>query len=325
MTRTRPLLCFLLFSIGVPSAVARAEGVALVEFRTTDLPPALIEQVRKRMVEVMRAEGYKVVPEEVVAKKMREISVIPGCTVGPCLARLGRALHTERALLGGVASQGSNYDLTLTLLETGGGTVLAQVSNRCEVCNFKEVEDTVIRATVELHKQGLVYLANHAILAISSTPTGATVLLDNLPAGKTPLSLVLSPGPHLLEVSANGAMAFKQEVVLAAGKTRSLRLDLSKKWRPWAIRVPIVAPQASSLKPWWKWTALGVGLSAGVLGGGLWALDGRETSDERYVYDTKNAGLTMVSLGASAVVGAAILYFLERHPAPPRNKAALLP
>ena len=58
--------------------------------------------------------------------------------MGPCLQRVGGALRAQRVLVGGVLAQGSNYDVTLTFLDTSQGQPVAQASERCEVCTSDE-------------------------------------------------------------------------------------------------------------------------------------------------------------------------------------------
>ena len=289
---------------------AAADTVAILEFRVADLPPALKEQARRQVSDALQQAGHQVIPEEKMARQMKEIGLAPGCLAGPCLTKIGRTLEANRALTVGISAQGSSYDLTLSLMETGGGSILAQINQRCEVCNYKEVEEAVTMATSALLKQTLVYLSTHASLEIKSKPDGASVLIDSLPAGQTPISLVLTAGRHLVEIASPGAMTLQQEVVLEAGKTRVLDTNLMIKEPKWMDE----KTQRSwlSVAPWHKWVALSAGLTLGGIGSSLWVLDGKEIADGRHVHDTETLGVTLVSLGAAAAVGALVFYWLEK-------------
>lgn len=297
------------------SLPARAESVAILDLRFASMPPGLEDALRERVHRALVIAGYTVTEEAMVARRLREAGAPPGCFVGPCLTRLGRLLNTSRALLGGFVAQGSSYEYRLTLMETGGGSVLAQVSRRCDVCNFKEAEEAAAQLAGELHKQALVYLSLRATLNVESDPAGAEVILDGLPSGSTPFSNVLSPGPHRVEVVAKGVGSARQLLELEAGKHRTLRVPLAS-WATWPVVGQTAPPKKPVIPPWVKWAALGTGAALSGVGGGLIALDGGTMSDERYVHDTKAAGISLVSVGAVAVLGAVLLYFSEGAAAP---------
>ena len=289
-----------------PSAIP-ISSAAIVEIRFVGLPPALEEQVRLRLRQALNLEGYKVIDEKRTQQQARDEGAPPGCVVGPCVTRVVRGLKVERAVVGGVRGQGTSYEFTLSLLETGGGSLLAQVNERCDVCSFKEVEDAVGRAATQLHKQSLVYLSTRSLLKVSSAPLGADVLLDDLLVGQTPLSHVATPGMHTLEVAFRGRGGVKQEIALSPGKTRIVHVDLGR-------FAPVVANEPVSgrrVPRWLVWTALGAGAALCGAGAGLWAIDGRETSDPRYLHDTRGPGIALVSVGASAIATSALLYLLD--------------
>ncbi len=290
---------------------ALAESVAIFELRFSDLPPALGEQIQKRLQGALAAEGYHVVQEERAAQKMREIGVPPGCAMGACLARVASALRVQRALIGGVGSHGSSYDITLTLLEGGGGTALSQVSKRCDVCNFKELEESVAGAAKELHRLALVFLSARSILVVDSVSSEADVFIDGLPVGKTPATRILAPGRHVVEVSGERNYAMRQEVFLEQGKTRVLKVNLKQARRDGSNGRPLQHRARPIIPAWLKWASWGAGVVLGGIGGGLWAIDGHGTSERDHVHETKAAGITLVSLGTASVVGGTLLYLLE--------------
>lgn len=318
------LLCVLALLGVLPASRAAAERIAVVEFRHVNIPAMLAEQLRAQIRRGFIDQGYHLVlSEQTVAKKMQELGVAPGCTLGPCLARIGQLLQVDRAITGGISGHGSSYDLSLTLLETGGGTVLAQVSRRCDVCNFKEVEETTSRAIGELQKQAGVYLATRAVLTVTSTPSLAELLVDGLPAGKTPQKLVVAPGHHMVEVRSGRERAAKQTVELVPGKASTLAFDLPL--LETTRHLPPPRHHRSAIPPWLKWAALGTGVAVAGVGGALWGIDGREKGDGRYVHDTRTAGITLVSVGSAVALSSLVIYLLERRgerPAPAETTTA---
>ncbi len=126
--------------------------VAILELRLETLPPALAAQLRKAVFRRLVSRSYRrVVAEEVTAARVRELGLVAGCTIGPCLRELGKQVGLERVLTGGVVAQGTSYDLVLSLIETAQGTLLRQVTARCDVCTFQELESRIQRAVDELH------------------------------------------------------------------------------------------------------------------------------------------------------------------------------
>lgn len=116
------------------------------------------EELAGRYQDILRAElkrtGFNVIEQKDARVLLEKLGVPPNCTVGPCLAQVGAALGAERALVGGVVAQGSNYDVTLTLLETERGAPVAQALEHCEVCTLDEALRSFGRVTAKLTSKG---------------------------------------------------------------------------------------------------------------------------------------------------------------------------
>ena len=66
-------------------------------------------------------------------------------------------------------------------------------------------------------------------LAISSKPTGATVYLDSVMVGKTPLTLnSVSPGSHTVEIKSPGYLSCSIDVVVSEGKPTVISPEMVK-------------------------------------------------------------------------------------------------
>jgi hypothetical protein len=127
--------------------------VAILELRLKNLATPLATQLRAGIFKRLVSRDYRrVIAEETVAARLKEQNVLVDCYVGPCLSRLGTQLGAERIITGTIAAQGSSYDVLLSLLETGGGTLLGQFSARCDVCTFQDLEAMVERAVGEIHR-----------------------------------------------------------------------------------------------------------------------------------------------------------------------------
>jgi hypothetical protein len=288
---------------------ARAESVAILDLRFEGLAPAVIEPVRQGVRDALISLGCRVVDEAATRHLLREVP--PGCSVGPCLARVGRVVKVDRVLVGAVASQGSSYELTFTLLETGGGTVLAQVNRRCDVCNFHEVEVAAGRAAETLQRQAQVAVSLRSSLTVRSIPAGAQVVIDGLPQGPAPVRSLLAPGRHQVEGVTRDLAPLLRRLELSAGEARTLTLNLIERQDEQRVVAP--APRGPRCPAWLKWALLGGGVALAGPGAVLWAVDGRPSVDERTLLDSRAAGITLVSLGAAAVVAGAVVAIVERR------------
>jgi hypothetical protein len=305
--------CIVFISLIFPSQVLADDGLAILQLSFHRVPPALATQIRQKLQDTLNEDGYDVMPQRAAVRVLRGAGVPPGCVIGPCLNRVKETLKVKRIVVGGVLSQGTSYDITMTMLEAGGGTTLSQVNKRCNVCNFMEVEKTVVDLSKQLHKQALVFLATRSNLGVRSRPAGAKVMLDGLAAGQTPLVRVLTPGSHSVEVAKKGYSAASQTVHLEAGKPHTINVTLVPEGTGNESTVTFEGNSGdeSSRPGWLKWTVLGAGVAMGGLGAGLIAMDGGETSDPRYVHDSSTAGITLLSLGGAAIITAAVIYLLN--------------
>jgi tetratricopeptide (TPR) repeat protein len=115
-------------------------------------------------------------------------------------------------------------------------------------------------------------------LTVLTSPTGATVTVDDQPLGVTPWTGELPPGNHHVLLSARGYLELEQDVELSADQPQDLSARLSQ--RGPANDAVSAAPSADSPptahKPAglgrkqlgiWPWVALGTGAAA--LGGAL--------------------------------------------------------
>lgn len=303
------LLAVLLFCWLGSGRHALAETLAILDLRFEGVPPALIGPVRLRIQDSLAGLGYRVTDQVTARFQLRESP--PGCTAGPCLARVGRTLQVELALVGALGSIGSSYELTLTMLETGGGTVVAQVSQRCDVCNFREVEIAAGRCAEKLHRQARAVLAMRSSLRIVSVPPGAEVVIDGLPQGPAPVRGLLPAGRHTVEALARGLPPLQRELELRAGEARSLTLDLIA--RRDELRLTSAAPAKTRYPEWVKWVFFSSGLAMVGPGAVLWAVDGRGGPAPGQGLDTAPAGIALTSAGGAALVAGTLLLVFEQR------------
>jgi hypothetical protein len=93
-------------------------------------------------------------------------------------------------------------------------------------------------------KLALLLKAVSGTLHVDTVPSGATVAVDGEARGNPPLDLSLAAGDHVVTAQRDGYDTASVPVVVEAGKTRDLRIELQQK-QPLTSR-------------WWFWAGVGV-------------------------------------------------------------------
>ncbi len=73
-----------------------------------------------------------------------------GCLVGDCLAEVRIQTRAELVLLAALNGSGTSFGYVVTLVRTDTGRVLAQKSERCDVCTINEAMTAATLATIAL-------------------------------------------------------------------------------------------------------------------------------------------------------------------------------
>lgn len=73
-----------------------------------------------------------------------------GCVVGPCLGEVRAQTGAQMVLLAALTGTGTTFGYVVTLVRTDTGRVLAQESDRCDVCTEAEAMGHATLATVKL-------------------------------------------------------------------------------------------------------------------------------------------------------------------------------
>ena len=128
------------------AAPADHPRVALLKIDVVGLNGDMRSRFVGVLAQSLRSAGYEVMEQDTAQAKLMSVGVAPGCVTGPCLADVGRALGVQRVVVGGIGAAGSNYDITLTMLETQKGSQVAQSIEKCEVCTLDEGLKTMGRA-----------------------------------------------------------------------------------------------------------------------------------------------------------------------------------
>jgi hypothetical protein len=74
----------------------------------------------------------------------------PACMIGPCLAEVRAQTGAQYVVIAGVSGTGQSYRMTITLIETAGGTLVGQVTETCPACTVEDVASSATLSTIEL-------------------------------------------------------------------------------------------------------------------------------------------------------------------------------
>ncbi len=98
-----------------------------------------------------------------------------GCLVGECLAEVRTQTRAELVLLAALNGSGTSFGYVVTLVRTDTGRVLAQKSERCDVCTINEAMTEATLATIALLNEIPNALPDDAALRATAMKTLVSV------------------------------------------------------------------------------------------------------------------------------------------------------
>jgi hypothetical protein len=128
----------------------RAESVAVIDSIIQGVPTSAKPGFEQNLEESLRGAGFTVLPEATVKNLKLKSEAPAGCSFGPCLRAVGKALGVELALVVRISAEGPSFTFVLTLVDTSTGAPVAQVSDSCAVCTFDEASSAATLAIVDL-------------------------------------------------------------------------------------------------------------------------------------------------------------------------------
>ncbi len=98
-----------------------------------------------------------------------------GCMIGACLAEIRTQTRAELVLLAALNGSGTSFGYVVTLVRTDTGRVLAQKSERCDVCTINEAMTEATLATITLLNEIPAVLPDHAAEQSAAIEVAASV------------------------------------------------------------------------------------------------------------------------------------------------------
>jgi hypothetical protein len=253
------------------STAARAtETYALFRLDPLGIAPDIVEQLDRILrSELQRAVGRELPSRRAVDDVVRQYPRLNNCTADPsCLVPLARALHVSRVVAGNVGGLADSYVVNLKLVDDGGRE-LRRVSATLRGSPEELIAEIRVAAVRLVAPDRLV-----GTIAILSDVPGATVTLDGVDVGKTPLPLPLAnlpTGVHKLAVAREGFTAFNEDVPVRFEKTTQVvvRQSAMSEAARKAERRRRAAGETPLYTRWYFWAGMAVSAVATGIGIGF--------------------------------------------------------
>lgn len=197
----------------------RADGAALLPIMAPDLLEPQKRALEERIRSVAADSGLTLQAAAETAKNIEDAKKAGAvCNIESlaCQAQMGVLLGTDQVIVARVASDWAGDRLELRLLDALRGTTLGEAARLLpkDPALRTRVVDGVIFAVLAPKKAG----------ALSVLGNDGPVFLDGVSVASPELVDALAPGPHDLEVRAEGKPVVKQQIVVKSGETTTVDL-----------------------------------------------------------------------------------------------------
>jgi len=288
------------------------------------LPPKGSEILAKKIDEGLAETGTQIVP--VAELESSAGTSLAGCVDEACRLDVATLAAVTHLIAPSIGFDGSDYAMTIEVIDGATGTVVKTVTDVCELCGLSEAADKVASLAASV-ADSLVVTSVLATLTVVSDPPGARVLVDDRLVGTTPVELEFEAGDRQVIVRKEGYLDRSTLVALEAGAASSLDVQLDPSG-------PIDDGSSSSEGVWGKirpvvpWVSIGVGVAALGSGIALLAIDEnpveftRCSGDEvdsagncRFRHNTLAGGVVMTLVGIGGIAAGTVLLILDKKKA----------
>ncbi len=145
--------------LALVQAPARAERAApstkrtvgILDVRVDGVPDDTKAQFEKGLEEQLDTSTYWLSNRAQMRDRLKfSTKWTEGCLVGACLTEVKTQTQAELVLLVALSGSGTSYGYIITVARTDTGRVVAQDSQRCDVCTPREVMRDATLATINL-------------------------------------------------------------------------------------------------------------------------------------------------------------------------------
>lgn len=137
--------------VGRPPPGDQRRIIGILDVRTDGVPPEVAETFQHYLEEQLDTGHYWLASRSRVKERMSNSTHwAEGCLVGACVAEVKAQTGAELVVIAALSGSGTSYGYVVTLVRTDTGSVVAQESDRCDVCTVGEVVQTATIATIKL-------------------------------------------------------------------------------------------------------------------------------------------------------------------------------
>ncbi len=275
------------------STAARAEEVGVVVTGEATMQPQLVAQIEGWL----KKHGHQLVPAPLSPDA---VNTLIDCFViedEGCARRvIEKRAKAKAVVYARVDIQpGGDLEKTVTVLAYWFEKGQPAVAERrfCERCNEPSLRKTTDELMIALDAVG--HNDSKASLKLTTTPSGARIVIDGKPAGVTPFDQGIAPGPHEVTVELEGRDSETRFVTIKPGE-------------PTTLDVPLVAKASS--KKWMPLATMGAGVLLLVTGSVMFAIDQDKGPDQPP--EIRNTAPAGVAIGVAGIAVATAGYFWYR-------------
>ena len=135
----------------MPTIADKRRIIGILDVRIDGAPPEVGAQFQKDLEAQVDIKHYFLAPKMRMHDLMANSTKwTEGCVVGACLKDVKVQTNADVVLLAALTGSGTSFGWVVTLVRTDTGNVLAQKSERCDVCTVSEALSAATLATVDL-------------------------------------------------------------------------------------------------------------------------------------------------------------------------------
>ncbi|MGE3455852.1 MAG: hypothetical protein AB7O24_12130 [Kofleriaceae bacterium] len=134
---------------GTPTESRRMIGI--LDVRVDGVPDEVKADFERELAKQAGSEHYWLASRAQMRDRMRPSTKwTEGCVIGECLSEVRTQTNAELVVLASLTGSGTSFGYVITLVRTDIGRVVAQKSERCDVCTASEAMHNAILAVVGL-------------------------------------------------------------------------------------------------------------------------------------------------------------------------------
>lgn len=259
-------------------AVIRQNPQVAVLLSGNGLPAGVVTSLSRSVEATLRKEQLSPLPGPVQQSALPESVVVCAADRG-CQRKLADASKADAVLSVQVLSRGNgDYALQLAYVDGPSGDVAATQEASCQACDPAKLQALLSQQVQKVVVAGIS--TARGSLQVTSTPSGAALLIDGEARGQTPYQRDALVGPRTLRIEQPGFAPYQKQLQVRNGQTVTVE-----------ARLKALASSAASVA-----AVSGGGPSAGrtVFGRPLW----RVVTGSLAV----GAGLALSGFGTSALL-----------------------